>query len=95
MNIKNYDNRRTKVALEAIELINGDRQATYGPPSENLARLADRWSQRLNRSLAPSEAALMLVDLKLSRLMHSADEDGYRDAIGYLAIAAELAEQEQ
>ena len=92
MNLEYPHNRRSQVALEAVELVNGAREAAYGPPSENMARLAGRWSQITNQTLTPSQAALMLVDLKMSRLVHMPDQDSYRDAIGYLAIAAELAE---
>jgi len=90
MSIQNYDNRRTQIALQAIELINGPRQDAYGPPDLNMARLAQRWSQRLGIEVSPVDAAIMLVELKLSRLMHSDSADGFRDAIGYIAIAAEV-----
>ena len=39
-----YDNKRSRVLAEAMDLINKTRQSEYGPPAENFKRIADGWS---------------------------------------------------
>lgn len=85
-------NRRTEICHQAIALINGDRQREYGTPVQNFTRIADRWSQHLDRTIWPAEVCLMMSELKLARLANGYHEDSVRDAIGYLALYAELQE---
>jgi hypothetical protein len=81
---------RVSPAMDALNKICGDREKDYGKPSENFKRLAERWTQRLDRQVDDWEAVLMLIDLKLSRLMHSYTRDTVIDIIGYACLLVEL-----
>lgn len=89
-------NRRAKTLRTAESLINGDRAAAYGHPSENFGRIAALWNAQFGRKLAEpftaEDVALALVHLKMSRLANNPrHEDSLIDACGYLALASEIA----
>lgn len=83
---------RDEALEQAGNLINGPRQAHYGPPSANFKRIADRWSQTLGMDVEPWQVCVMMADLKLARLANGLHEDSFIDGIGYLALAAELSD---
>jgi len=85
---------KAQAALEqASSLINGPRQEAYGPPSEYFERLAVRISQIVKAPVTKRQAAQILVELKLSRLTHSHQDDSVIDAIAYLALMMELTDE--
>lgn len=89
---------RVRVLREAANLITGDRQQDYGPPSVNFQRIADLWNVQAQAVLkdgaefSPVLVALMLLQLKMARAVQSPKRDTFVDAAGYAGIAAELAE---
>jgi hypothetical protein len=85
--------KRTAVLQQADNLINGDRQASYGDASVNFRRIAERWTQILRTDVEPWQVALMMADLKIARMCEGAHEDSFIDGLGYLALASELADQ--
>lgn len=92
----NPPNRRAKTLRTAESLINGDRAAAYGHPSENFGRIASLWNAQFGAKLAEpftaEDVALALVHLKMSRLANTpGHEDSLIDACGYLALASEIA----
>jgi hypothetical protein len=76
--------------MDADALINGDRQAQYGPPSENFARIAAGWSVILGTDVTPDKVALCMAWLKIARLAQGPHRDSYVDGAGYMALAAEM-----
>jgi len=84
------ENKRTHVLNDAIELVNGPRQATYGPPAENFGRVAIRWSQHLGIDVTPYQVCLCMAELKLARLANGHSTDSVIDAAAYLALAEEM-----
>lgn len=85
-------NTRTKTLEAASDLINGDRQAHYGTPQENFARIATGWEVILGCDVSPEQVALCMAWLKIARLAHGPHADSYIDGAGYIAIASELSE---
>jgi hypothetical protein len=87
---------RDEVIAEASRLINGDRARDYGDASESFARLAALWSAVLCAPVAAHQVALCLLQLKVSRLcVTPTHADSWADAIGYLALGAEVAGREE
>jgi hypothetical protein len=82
---------------KAQEIINGDREKTYGHPSVNLERIASYWDLYLrNRAKQPNgmdiplgiqDVCQMMVFLKIARLQNDPNHmDSLVDAIGYFAL---------
>jgi hypothetical protein len=89
--------RETYLA-EAARLTGGDRNASYGPPHQNLTHMADMVSAYLdgkyglNTALDSEDMAWIMVLAKISRTVASAKADNYIDAAAYSAIAGECRE---
>ncbi len=87
---------RSKILKDAEFLINNDREKDYGHPKINHGRIADLWSVVLERKIKPHEVALCMALVKISRLVQTPDhEDSYVDGAAYIAIAGELATEEE
>lgn len=84
---------RSHALGKADELITGQRLKDYGPPILNFTRIGHLWAPILGLNVVqPHEVALCLAQLKVARLCQSPDhEDSWLDALGYIAIGAELA----
>mgnify|MGYP003636827231 CR=1 FL=1 len=87
-----YDNKRSRVLAEAMDLVNGQRNRDYGPPESNFRRIADGWSIILQTDVTPEMVAMCMAWLKMARLVNGPHEDSYVDAAAYMALAAELSE---
>ena len=85
-------NMRTQVLRQAETLINGERQAHYGPPRENFSVIADMWMAYIGYPITPADVCNMMALLKVARLRNGAHYDSSVDGAGYLALGAELAE---
>ena len=84
------DNERTKVLAEAIDLINGERQAHYGTPQQNFAAVADMWSAYLGHGISSADVCHMMALLKIARLRNGSHKDSSVDAAGYIALGFEV-----
>ena len=85
---------------EAGELITGDRERDYGPPSENFRNIAQGVSIILGATVSAFRVALFMAWVKLARLSsrtisREAIRDSILDAIAYLALAGELFEKSE
>lgn len=91
--------RGNKLFIDASDIINGERQDTYGNPENNFAAIAARWSQFLKArgfmpasgvDLTAKDVAFMMVDFKMARQCSSPKRDNLIDAAGYLGILDDL-----
>jgi hypothetical protein len=84
--------RNTTLAT-ASNLISKDRADLYGPPRQSFGRIGALWGAMLGTdAIAPEMVALMLVQLKVSRIVSSpSHEDSWVDLCGYGALGGELA----
>lgn len=83
------------LAVEAINLIQGDRQATYGNPggpNGNLTRIAVMWSGYLGQTVTAEDVAWLMVLTKVSRARAAYRRDNFVDAIAYALLAETCAE---
>lgn len=93
---------RGDVLDEAKSLITGDRNVTYGSPTENFHNIAEFWTTRLSHKLKEGESisgfdvADLMALLKIARNVVSPKRDNAVDGAGYLACGWEthLAESE-
>lgn len=79
------------VALEAHELVHGDRRQTYGHPKANHARTAALWSAYLGIEITPRQVCMLNALQKISRDAHAPKRDNLIDICGY-AENAQLCE---
>ena len=86
--------KATKALIDAIDIMQ-NRGSIYGHPKINQGRIASRLSNLFDFPITESQACLAMVEVKLSRIQETASHvDSYVDAIAYLALALELATEE-
>lgn len=74
------------VAVDAINLIDGDRHDLYGSYEENLSRIAGMWGNYLNVPVTAEDVALMMVLVKISRSRAGYSRDNTVDGVAYFLI---------
>ena len=83
---------RSEVLTEANDLINGDRNNQYGPPTKDFTRTARMWSAYLDIEIRPHDVAALMALLKLSRIAWQPEKrDSWVDLAGYAACGYETA----
>ena len=91
---------RASILHEAEELICGDRNNSYGPPTQDFSRTAGVLNALGYRSpsgdIRPHDVAIFVAAVKLSRLMWSAGKrDNWTDLAGYAACGHECVVMEE
>lgn len=85
--------QRRKALNEAADLIDSDRNAIYGEPGENMARIAALWSDFMGVQFTSTDVVAFMALVKLSRIAKTPDHrDSWIDLAGYAAIGAEVAQ---
>ena len=79
------------VAVDAIRLVEEDRQEQYGPPEENLQRIAELWSGYLDTPVTKEDVSLMMVLLKISRCKAGYSRDNAVDGVAYFLLHDSMA----
>lgn len=84
---------RSDILREAEQAVCRDRNATYGEPENNFAKVAALWRAAFGWPVHPYQVGIAMVLLKVARIEagQSAYPDNYTDGAGYFAIAAEVA----
>lgn len=91
---------REGVLDEAKKLICGDRNASYGPPTQDFRRSADMMTALFSYKLKDgerfksSDVAWIITLVKASRAQHSPKRDNYVDAAGYMGCGWECEAEE-
>lgn len=90
---------------EAKQLVTGDRNNQYGPPTQDFQRTASllnalgyaRVDAEGNvQDIKPSDVAIIIAQVKVSRLMHSRGKrDSWVDLAGYAGCGYECAVEEE
>ena len=71
------------ILQEAERLVNGDRNAQYGPPDQDFQRVAQMWTALKGVPFEAREVAMFMICLKLSREVHQKKRDSWVDIAGY------------
>jgi hypothetical protein len=82
------------VAVDAIRLVDEDRNDSYGPPEENLGRIAAMWSGYIGKEITAQDVALMMVLVKISRSKAGYARDNAVDGVAYFLIHDSMARYE-
>lgn len=91
---------RGAVLLEARGLITGDRNLTYGSPTQNFQNTADLLNVQFKHKLregeqfTPTDVAVMMIQVKLARAVAQPKRDNFVDIAGYAACGWECQEAE-
>jgi len=72
------------VLQEASDIVDGDREETYGHPSLNFQRTAVLWSVVFGHPVTLQQVALAMVCLKIAREVHKPNRDNLVDMVGYV-----------
>lgn len=89
---------RAMVLEEAARLITGDRNKSYGSPTQNFQNTADMWTVQFRHLLkddaafTASHIAQAMSLLKLARMIAGAKLDNWTDLAGYAGCGAECDE---
>ena len=81
---------------EAADLIDGDRNKSYGSPTQNFENIAEMWTTFLKHKLKDgetldaSDVADLMILLKIARNIASKKHDTYVDVAGYAGCGAEI-----
>jgi hypothetical protein len=77
----------TTILNQAANLVNGERQAAYGSPDDNLWRIAGLWSAYLDAEVTAEDVCNMMVLVKMSRGKATYKKDNSVDGVAYLLLA--------
>lgn len=92
---------REALLTEATQLITGDRNKSYGSPTENFQNTADLWNVQFKHLLkdgakfTAAHIAQAQIQLKMARMVAQPKRDNYLDVAGYAACGWECEEQTQ
>lgn len=82
---------RADLLRDAAALVDGDRAGVYGPPEENLVRIAALWTVLFDRPFTAHEVAMAMAAVKLARLAVTPNHhDSWIDLAGYAAVGWEV-----
>jgi len=94
--VKDETTPRQEILDEASKLVHGDRNASYGSPTQNFentaALLNVQLGHKLKESLTATDIALVMIQLKMARIIASPKRDNWADIIGYAACGFETDE---
>lgn len=90
---------RGRVLLRALEVINGERQQSYGDPEDSFEEISWVWNWWLDSDNAPitaADVAMMMCLMKLAREKNGAGKtDNVVDACGYLGLYEDMRGEEK
>lgn len=71
---------------KAESIVQGARQADYGPPERCHEQIAQLWSAYLRHPISPRDVCWMMVLLKAGRDSYQPKEDNLVDGAGYIRL---------
>lgn len=92
---------RSKVLQEADSLVTGDRNNTYGSPTQNFENIAALWNVQFGHMMKDgtqftgADVAAAMIHVKLARVIAQPKRDNYVDIAGYAACGWEVQESSE
>jgi hypothetical protein len=96
MTVQEEELRESNVMTQALAIIYGDREKTYGRPHINLESIAEMWTVYMRRihavrgthdTITIEDVCQMMVLLKMARLINDpTHKDSLVDEIGYIGL---------
>jgi len=83
-------NGEMSVCQEADFLVNGEKNKSYGNPSENFDNIARMWSVILKKEVSAHDVGLCMVAMKVAREINVHKRDNLVDIAGYAATLERL-----
>ena len=77
----------TTILNDVVQLVNEDRQNDYGPPRDNLGRIAALWSAYLRTDISPEDVSVLMALVKIARMKGGYKRDNAVDGVAYLLLA--------
>ena len=84
--------KAAKICENAAKLIDGPKNSEHGDREDTFGSTAELWSTYFGIEIEPHQVAWAMVLLKIAREGNGHNADNSLDAVGYAAIAGELAE---
>ena len=82
---------RDEILDKAKDIINGEREGTYGRPEDSFGAIATLWSGYLKMNIKPEDVANMMILMKVARNSSGVyKEDNCIDICGYAALGGEI-----
>lgn len=93
--------KRKEILEKVSQIICHDRNTQYGEPEQAHSDIATLWTSyirakyKIPLTISAVDVAQMMVLFKIARTFGGKKDDTYHDEVGYAAIAAELALNEE
>lgn len=87
--------KRDEILDTAKNIINGEREGTYGKAENSFKTIANLWSGYLDMNVSPIDVANLMILMKIARNSSGVyKEDNWIDICGYAALGGEIQEKE-
>lgn len=85
LDIVYLDEVKETVLDEAKRIVYGERNESYGDPSDDFANIAKMWSVVFGKDVSVTQVGLAMACLKIARHLHKPKRDNLVDLAGYAA----------
>ena len=85
-----FEKEEMSVCQEADFLVHGEKNKSYGNPSENFDNIARMWSVILKKEVSAHDVGLCMVATKVAREINVHKRDNLVDIAGYAATLERL-----
>jgi hypothetical protein len=79
------------ILVEAMRIIDGEREEDYGQARTNFDRIATGWEVIFDQQITGRQVALAMIWLKISRDLHHPKRDNAVDIAGYAGLMERVA----
>jgi len=88
------EQKKQNLSDHALSLVDGDRQADYGDPVENMRRIGECWRAAFGWDASPRHVALAMIFVKAVREANKPKQDNRVDLHGYTDVLDRCVEAE-